>query len=448
MTYNQHFKENLRLGIPVVISQLGTVLVNFFDTLMIGNIFDPNKSKNYSDLALGGVSLANSLFFMIFVFALGISFSISPLIAQAKAQNKREEIKNIFSNGFILNIFAGIILFLFSLPIFSILDILIYNKIIMNITRDYLFINLLSLIPLMIFQSYRQLSEGLYYTKGVTYSTLFSNTINIIFNYLLINGNFGFPQLGVIGAAIATLISRVLMIFFLIFFLKNHNEIKKILKFRIQKPTWLYQKKLFILGFPIGFQMFFEVSAFSMAAFICEKNSSIDLAAHHITLQLASMTFLLCSGISVAATIQVGKFKGLLDIKNQRKSGLSSIYLVVFFMILSGISMIIFRKWIPTLFSINELVINLSSILFIIAAIFQVADGVQVVALGALRGTQDVLIPSLITFFCYWLLAIPLGWILTINFKMGAIGMWISLGLSLIISSFLLTYRFISITKK
>lgn len=430
-----------------MISQLGAVLVNFFDTLMIGGMVNPNQSENFPNLALGGMSLGNALFFMILVFVLGISSSISPLIAQAKAQNKTEKIKKLFYNGLILNILVSSILFFLSIPLLFILNWFIRNEIVMKIARNYMFINMLTLIPLAIFQSYRQFSEGFHYTKGVTYSTLFSNGINIFFNYLLINGSWGFPPLGVEGAAIATLISRTAMMFALIYFLKKNVKTYKFILFKFDKPSQIYQKKLFTLGMPIGFQMFFEISAFSMAAFICEKYSDIDLTAHHITLQVASMTFLLCSGISVAATIQVGKFKGLSDVKNQRKSGISNLILVIMFMIFSGVLMIIFRGWIPTLFSNNESIIQIASTLFIIAAFFQISDGIQLVSLGALRGLQDVKIPSLITFCSYWLVALPLGWFLTINLEMGAIGMWIALGSALFISAIFMIFRFLRITK-
>ena len=201
------------------------------------------------------------------------------------------------------------------------------------------------------------------------------------------------------------------------------------------------------LGLPIAFQMGFEISAFSLAAFICERYGAKDLAAHHITLQVVTMTFLLCTGLSVASTVQVAKFKSLEDDVNVRKSGFSNLFLVICFMFFSGLCFVVFNDKIPLIFTNDVEVIKISSMLFIVAALFQLSDGIQVVAIGNLRGLQEVKIPTIITFFAYWLIAIPLGWYFAINCQLGALGVWIALGLGLLFSALLLTYMFNKITK-
>lgn len=447
MTYKEHIKQNLKIGVPVMVSQLGIISVNFFDTLMIGNIKDLTKGVDYSSIALGGVSLGNAIFFMIFVFAMGISMSISPLVSEANAKHKYEKIKKIFSNGMILNVLVALLMFLLLLPFYSILKYFVKNQEIVEIMKSYLFINMVSIFPMMIFQTYKQLSEGLQLTKLVTYSVISSNIINIILNYFLINGNFGFPKLGVDGAAIATLIARISANFFIFYLLINNNLTNQIIQFKSNLYDKLLIKKMFNLGLPIAFQMGFEISAFSLAAFICEQYGAKDLAAHHVTLQVVTMTFLLCTGLSVASTVQVAKFKGLDDRANIRKSGFSNLFLVICFMLFSGICFVIFKDNIPLLFTNDLEVIKISSILFTVAALFQLSDGIQVVAIGSLRGLQEVKIPTMITFFAYWLIAIPLGWFLAINCELGALGVWISLGLGLLFSALFLTYMFNRITK-
>lgn len=447
MTYKEHIKENLKIGIPVMISQLGIISVNFFDTLMIGNIDDITKGINFSSIALGGVSLGNAIFFMILVFSMGISMSISPLVSGTYAKFNYEKIKKIFSNGMILNILVALFMFLLLLPFYSFFEHFVKNKEIAEVMKSYLFINMISIFPVMIFQTYKQFSEAMQLTKLVTYSVISSNIINIILNYLLINGNFGFPKLGVDGAAIATLIARICANFLIFYFLTNNKLTRHLVKFKISLFDKLLIKKMFNLGLPIAFQMGFEISAFSLAAFICEQYGAKDLVAHHITLQVVTMTFLLCTGLSVASTVQVAKFKGLEDKINIRRSGFSNLFLVICFMLLSGLCFVIFRDKIPLIFTDDVEVIKISSILFIVAALFQLSDGIQVVAIGSLRGLQEVKIPTIITFFAYWLIAIPLGWFFAINCKLGAIGVWIALGLGLLFSALLLTYMFNKITK-
>jgi MATE family multidrug resistance protein len=447
MTYKEHIKENLKIGVPVMISQLGIISVNFFDTLMIGNIDDATKGIDFPSIALGGVSLGNAIFFMILVFSMGISMSISPLVSEAYAKLNYEKIKKVFSNGMILNILVAIFMFVLLLPFYSLFEHFVKNKEIVEVMKSYLFINMISIFPVMIFQTYKQLSEGMRLTKLVTYSVISSNIINIILNYLLINGNFGFPKLGVDGAAIATLIARICATFLLFYLLTKNILTKNLVRFAKNKFDKDLIKKMLSLGLPIAFQMGFEISAFSLAAFICEQYGAKDLAAHHITLQVVTMTFLLCTGLSVASTVQVAKFKSLEDDVNVRKSGFSNLFLVICFMFFSGLCFVVFNDKIPLIFTNDVEVIKISSMLFIVAALFQLSDGIQVVAIGSLRGLQEVKIPTIITFFAYWLIAIPLGWYFTINCQLGALGVWIALGLGLLFSALLLTYMFNKITK-
>ena len=447
MTYKEHIKENLKIGVPVMISQLGIISVNFFDTLMIGNIDDATKGIDFPSIALGGVSLGNAIFFMILVFSMGISMSISPLVSEAYAKLNYEKIKKVFSNGMILNVLVTIFMFVLLLPFYSLFEHFVKNKEIVEVMKSYLFINMISIFPVMIFQTYKQLSEGMRLTKLVTYSVISSNIINIILNYLLINGNFGFPKLGVDGAAIATLIARICATFLLFYLLTKNILTKNLVRFAKNKFDKDLIKKMLSLGLPIAFQMGFEISAFSLAAFICERYGAKDIAAHHITLQVVTMTFLLCTGLSVASTVQVAKFKSLEDDVNVRKSGFSNLFLVICFMFFSGLCFVVFNDKIPLIFTNDVEVIKISSMLFIVAALFQLSDGIQVVAIGNLRGLQEVKIPTIITFFAYWLIAIPLGWYFAINCQLGALGVWIALGLGLLFSALLLTYMFNKITK-
>jgi Na+-driven multidrug efflux pump len=300
----------------------------------------------------------------------------------------------------------------------------------------------------MAFQTLREVSEGLSYTIGVTKATIAGNAINIILNYVFIKGMFGLEPMGVIGSALATLIARIFMMVFLYFILLNHSTTKKYIQefsLQISKFSKSMFHKMIKIGLPTALQMFFEVTAFAGAAFICGLISARDIASHQIALSMASFTFNLCIGFSVASTVMVGRKLGEKNFVAVRNVGINNLKITLIFMAFCGAVFIAGKNILPTFFTKKEdfEVIALASKLMIIAALFQLSDGIQVTALGALRGLQDVKIPSIITFVAYWIITIPLGYFLCVTMKMGAFGMWIALGLGLTISAVLLVMRFL-----
>ncbi|MGI9527479.1 MAG: MATE family efflux transporter [Weeksellaceae bacterium] len=429
-----------------MLTQAGQVLVNVADNVMVGalggehdNISNPELGK----LALGAVSIGNSLFFVIMITGIGFSFAMSPLVAQADARNNRARGAKILSHGLILNlVLAAVLLGILFMAIPFMYDMR-QPEAVVDLAIPYLKVVGYSMIPLMIFQSFRQFSEGLSLTRVVAVATIVANLLNIFFNYGFIFGNMGFPRLEVEGAAYGTLISRILMVITLVGAMwmnkKSRDYIKRI-NFK-DLHGYIY-RKLIQLGTPTAFQMFFEVGAFASAAFICGMAGEDDLAAHQIVMNLASTTFMIVTGLAVAATIRVGNQLGLKDYKNLKTAGWSAIGMSAAFMLLCGIAFIIFRQALPELYIDNQEVINIAATLMIVAAFFQLSDGVQVAALGALRGMQDVQIPTLITFVAYFAIALPLGYYLTVPQGMGALGMWIGLGLGLTVSAILLLFRF------
>ncbi|WP_277111789.1 MATE family efflux transporter [Chryseobacterium taklimakanense] len=438
-------KQTVKLALPVMLTQLGQVSVQLFDNIIVGNLLGAN--------ALAAVSLGNALFFSVFVFGLGISFAIPPLVSEAHSQNKHDRINSVFRHGFVLNMAVGLLLMILLLAFRPLLYHLDQPKEIIPDTEIYLTIMAFSVLPFMTFQTLREVSEGLGYTIGVTKATIFANVINIALNYVFIKGMFGFPPMGVKGSAIATLIARIFMLAFLYFVMVNHQTTKRYVK-DFSLKIGLFTKRMFTkmlkLGLPTALQMFFEVTAFAGAAFICGMISAKDIASHQIALSMASFTFNLCIGFSVASTVMIGRKLGQRDFVELRKVGVNNIKIAFIFMVLCGAFFILARNTLPTFFTKKEdvEVIQLASKLLIIASLFQLSDGIQVTALGILRGIQDVKIPSYLTFFAYWIITIPLGFYLCVTLKMGAFGMWIALGLGLTISAVLLVYRFLKLSGK
>lgn len=438
-------KETLKLALPVMLTQLGQVSVQLFDNIIVGNLLGAN--------ALAAVSLGNALFFSVFVFGLGISFAIPPLVSEAHSQEKHSRINSVFRHGFVLNLTVGFLLMILLLAFRPLLYHLDQPKEILPDTTIFLTIMAFSILPFMTFQTLREVSEGLGFTIGVTKATIIANVINIALNYVFIKGMFGLPAMGVKGSALATLVARIFMMVFLYYVMLNHKTTRRYIKdftLKMELFTKAMFTKMLKLGFPTALQMFFEVTAFAASAFICGMISAKDIASHQIALSMASFTFNMCIGFSVASTVMIGRKLGEKNFIELRKVGINNIKIAFIFMAVCGLFFILGRNILPTFFTQKEdvEVILLASKLLIIAALFQLSDGIQVTALGILRGIQDVKIPSYLTFFAYWIITIPLGYYLCVILKMGAFGMWIALGLGLTISAILLVYRFLKLSNK
>lgn len=441
----EYTKACLKLALPVMLTQVGQVSVNLFDNIIVGKLLGAQ--------ALAAVSLGNAVFFSIFVFALGFSFAIPPLVSEAHSQHKHETINSVFRHGFVINLGIGLLLMVLLFAAMPLLWHMDQPKEIIPDTISFLSIMTLSILPFMVFQTFREVSEGLSYTIGVTKATIIANVINVALNYVFIKGMFGFPPMGVKGSALASLIARIFMMVFLYFVLLREEKTREYVKafsLKISQFSKSMFDKMLKLGFPTALQMFFEVTAFAGAAFICGLVSAHDIASHQIALSMASFTFNLCVGFSVASTVMIGRKLGEQKFVELKKVGINNLKIVFMFMVFCGLIFIFGRHVLPTFFTQKEDVdvILLASKLLIIAALFQLSDGIQVVALGALRGIQDVKIPSIITFIAYWLITLPLGYFLTVPMKMGAFGMWIALGLGLTISAVLLVIRFVKLSER
>ena len=438
--YRQDFIANLKLAFPIMTGQMGQVLVNMTDNLMVGRL---------GAESLAAVSVANAVFIVFVVLGMGISFALPPLVSEADGARNFGMISNYFKHSLVLNfIFAAICVAFISLCI-PLLWHMGQDPTVIPLAIPYLEITAWSMIPLMIFQTLRCYSDGMSDTLRPMYAIIIGNVLNIILNYGLIYGNLGLPRMGVSGAAMASLLARIAMIALLIYFIRHRIRLWVHLaraKFQsYQKETF---KRLLYLGVPTSMQGFFEVTAFSGAALIMGMVGKDQQAAHQISINLASVTFLMCSGIGMAATIRVGNQLGKKDYHNLKNAGFSAIILVAIIMTAMAFLFIAFRHFLPQLYINDPIVLNYAATLLILAAIFQVPDGVQVTALGALRGIQDVKIPMIITFISYWVCGIPVSYIAAIPMGYEHIGVWVGLIIGLTISATLLTSRFYIKTRK
>jgi MATE family multidrug resistance protein len=438
--YTKEFKYNLTIAFPIMMGQLGHVLVGLADNLMIGQL---------GAAELAAVSLGNSLVFIALSLGIGFSFAITPLIAEADGAGNIEKGRSYFHHGVMLCTVNGIALFLLLLLAKPILYHLDQPPEVVALAIPYLEIVAFSMIPLMIFQAYKQFADGLSQTKYAMYATLLANVVNVIFNFLLIYGVWIFPRLELEGAAIGTLISRFFMLWFLWEVLRKKKKFKQ---YFVWSKNEFFKlaifKRIFALGFPTALQMFFEVAIFTGTIFLAGMLGTNSQAANQIALNLASMTFMIAVSLGVTATIRVGNQKGLHNYKELRRIAFSTFLLVFLIEAVFAILFILMKDWLPTFYIDNVDVIVLAAQLLVVAALFQLSDGLQVVILGALRGLQDVKIPTLICFIAYWIIGFPVSIYYGKAENLGSMGIWLGLLAGLTASAIMLYFRFNYLSKK
>lgn len=447
--YTKEFRNNLQLAYPVILGMIGHTLVGIVDNIMVGKI-GPTE--------LAAVSLGNSFIFIAMSLGIGFSTAITPLVAEAHGKSNREEGRLAFHHGLYLCTILGFLLFVFVFFSKPLLSFMGQPEDVVRLAKPYLDIVGFSLVPLIIFQAYKQFADGMSETKYSMWATIIGNVANVIINYLFIYGIWIFPELGIIGAAIGTIASRVIMLIFMHYIMKSKSKFHYYFEgFRLKEIKKEINRKIIKIGLPSSMQMFFEVALFTGAIWLCGMIGTTSQAANQIALSLASLTFMFAMGLSVTAMIRVANQKGQEDYIMLRTVGRSIFILAVIVEIVFALLFIIFHQVLPyifvntqdiaTLIETKE-VVAISAQLLIVAAFFQISDGIQVVVLGALRGLQDVKIPMYITFVAYWVIGFPISIYLGLYTNLKAVGVWLGLLAGLTAAALFLYIRFNYLTKK
>jgi len=447
--YTKEFKYNIKLSVPVIMGMLGHTFVAFADNIMVGQL---------GTAELAAVSLGNSFVFIAMSLGIGFSTAITPLVAEADGAGNKANAKSALKHGLVLCTTLGFGLFGIIMLLKPLMYMMKQPPEVVELAMPYLDLVAFSLVPLIIFQAFKQFSEGLSQTKYPMYATVIANVVNIILNYLLIFGAFGFPKMGIVGAAIGTLVSRFIMVAYIWFLLRGKKKFHDyVTGFNFKIIEKKVMNKIIGLGFPSALQMFFEVAIFTAAIWISGVLGKNSQAANQIALNLSSMTFMFGMGLGVAAMIRVGNQKGLHNFKELRRIAQSIFFLTLLVEIVFALAFLVGMNWFPTIYlDVNDVqnmadnseVIMLASQLLLVAAFFQISDGIQVVVLGALRGLQDVKIPTLITFIAYWLIGFPISYYLGLHTSLESTGIWIGLLIGLSASAIMLYIRFNYLTKK
>jgi MATE family multidrug resistance protein len=432
--FKEHLKRNFVLAWPVMLGQAGHVLVGLADSIMIGRV-------GTEPLAAG--AFGNSIFIVPLVFGLGMAMGLTTPIANADGEKDVAKAGRYLRHGLLTNMLTGLVMFMIILGLVPFMDQLGQDKAVETLARPYLLIISGSILPLMFFLTFKQFAEGLSDTRVAMYVSLGANFLNIFLNYLLIYGKWGLPEMGLFGAGLATLISRIIMAIIMYAYIMKADKFAPY-RIHFSDRIWRrdYVKKLLNIGIPSGLQYIFEVSSFAVAAVLIGQIAAEALAAHQIAISLAALSYMMATGIAAAAGVRVGNQLGARKYLIMRTAGRSCLVMVFVFMATCGVLFFAGRNLLPTFYTEDLEVIAIASQLLFIAVFFQISDGVQVVALGALRGMSEVKIPTLITFISYWILGLLPAYIFGIVLNLGVQGIWYGLATGLTAAAALLYLRF------
>ena len=439
----------MQLAYPVILGMLGHTLIMIVDNIMVGKL---------GSTELAAVSLGNSMVFVALSLGIGFSTAIIPIVGEADAEKDTDKIRSVFHNGLFLCVILGFALFGLIVLGKPIMEMLHQPKEVIVLAKPYLDWVGFSLVPLIIYQGYKQFADGLSMTKYSMYAIVLANILHVIVNYFLIYGFWIFPKMGILGAGLGTVISRIAMVVFMHVILSRQERLQTYFQnfsfAEIKKETI---RKIVSLGIPSALQMLFEVVLFTAGIWLCGNIGKTSQAANQIALSLASMTFMFAMGLSVVSMIRVSNQKGLQDYKNLVVVARSIFLLAILIEIVFALLFILLHQIVPPLFLDmsdttqlldNQEVVAIAAKLLLVAAVFQISDGIQVVVLGALRGLQDVKIPMYITFVAYWVIGFPISYYLGEYTELKAVGVWIGLLAGLTAAAVFLFIRFHYLTKK
>lgn len=406
-------KELIKLSVPLIVSQVGLFIVQLTDTLMVGSV-------SATDLA--AVAFGSNVYFFIYIFGIGLVSGMVPVIGEVYAKNSL--LKRYFYNSLFL---YGVIGIVFAVMQFSLIFVFPYlgQPIeIIDISQEYYIYLVLSTVPLMIFCVFRYFLEGIGNTKIVMKVIVYSNIINIGLNYVLIYGKLGFPAMGACGAGLSTLVARILMVIFMILYYCNSEYRRILFGFSKDILNSKYVIKLLSVGCPIAIQMTLEGGAFAITGIIIGVFGKDVLAANQVAIVIGNVSFLIISAISTAVTIKISHYYGHNDWTEIRVISNVSYKIIIVINILTIVILYVFRSELVGLFTDDNKVSVIVKGFILYLCLYQISDGIQGIAVGILRGIQDVKIIPIIAFFSYFIVNIPCGCLLAFILKMGYNGLW------------------------
>ncbi len=436
--YKKHYKETIRLGVPIMMGQLGVIIVGFADNIMVGH---------HSTVELAAASFVNNFFNLAFIFGLGFSYGLTPIIGELFAKGDHHKVGEMLKSSLFLNFIVGVLLSIVMLLLLFNIDILRQPEELMPYIVPYYLLQLFSIVFVMLFNAFKQFSDGTTDTLTPMWILLGANLMNIIGNYLLIYGKWGFPELGLTGAGISTLVSRVFsLVVFCLLFAKRDKYKTFLSGFKTGVINRMNLSRLMHIGLPVGLLMGVETASFSLSVIMMGWIGSTALAAHQIACVVTTLGFMVYYGIAAAVTIRVSMFKGSGDRLSIRRASFSGLHLIMCVALLFVLFLFASHKYLGYLFTPEENVVALVAVMSWPIAVYQFGDGLQILFANALRGIADVKYMTYCAVFCHFGLALPIGYLCGFTLGWGALGVWCGFPISLTTLGVLLWRRFNRLT--
>lgn len=433
-TTYRHYRELLKLGLPIMAGQLGIIILSFADTMMVGH---------YSTDGLAAASFVNNMFNLVIVFSTGFSYGLTPVIGACFGRNEHGRIGHILRNALAVNALAAAVLTLVMWILYLNVESLGQPAELLPLIRPYYLVLLASLIFVLLFNAFKQFAEGITDTMTPMYILLGGNVLNIVGNWLLIYGKAGFPEMGLLGAGVSTLISRIVMllVFVAVFFAsRRYNEYRKgFIEGRICREDFMLLNRM---GLPVGFQMGMETASFSLSTIMVGWLGTVALAAHQVMLTVGQLGFMMYYGMAAAVAVRVSAFHGQNDISQVRGTAQAGFRLILVMALIASAVVMILRNRLGYMFADNSEVAALVAQLVIPFVIYQFGDGLQCNYSNALRGISDVKMVTLYAFIAYFIVSLPSGYLFGIVLGWGLPGIWMSFPLGLTSAGLLFWMRF------
>ena len=438
-TYKEQYKQNLRLALPVVLTQLGQILTQFADNLMVG------RYGGDDPLPLAAVSFGGAVFFILFITSIGIALGMTPLIGELYAQGNRERSSHLLQNGILFYGALGIAMTAFQYAIIPLMYHLGQPVEVVDAAIPYYKMLVWSMPFVMLFFAFKQFLEGVGNTKVEMVVTIIANLANVGFNWVFIYGRYGLPEMGAVGAGLGTLLSRIIAPILMIGYFYARREYRDYLeRFALRNYSWKEVGQLTRMGLPIALQMFLEASAFAGTGIMMGwfgDGAKTAIGANQIATTIANCAFMIVMSIGAATTIRVSHCYGARNLGEMTMAAKASYHLVLAWNAFAAAVFLSLRHVIPTLFTTNAEVIGIASQLLAFAALYQLSDGIQNVSVGILRGIQDVRIIMPIALISYWLLNLPVGYLVGFTLGMGPAGLYIGFTFGLSTAALLMILR-------
>jgi MATE family multidrug resistance protein len=427
--------KTLKLAFPIILGEVSQMMLGIIDTAMVGAV-------SYQQLA--AAALVMSVINIPYVFGIGITISVSQMVSMAHGRRDGKLVSHYLYNGFWLCTISAIGISIAIELSKNILFHLDQDPVVAQLALPYLQIMGWSVIPMILFLSLKQFTDGLEFTKTAMILSLAALPLNAFLNWLLIYGNWGFPRMELAGAGWATLITRVFIFVFLGLIVLYHKTFRKYIAVRsiVWKIRWETIKDLLHIGVPSSFQISMEAGAFAVSGILIGTIGAVEQAAHQIALSCASVTFMVSMGLSQAGSIRTSNSFGRNDWPLIRVIGKSTLFMALIYGTFCAVIFIVFKNQLPFIFNDNAEVVSMASYLLLFAALFQISDSTQAISAGLLRGIKDVKVPTVFIGIAYWAIGIPVGCLLAFYYNMGAAGIWTGFITGLTLSATFLTFRF------